>query len=96
MSTPSEAIDYFISLDTELEGANGHYNEQLVRAHWVQSAAFQSAPNPLLLPQGGQSEGEGEGGLAGYEPLSSFGVMEGAHAYLVLGRLFKLHPRYGM
>ena len=41
MTTGLASVDYFLGLDTEVDGASDHYAEQLVRASWVNTAPFQ-------------------------------------------------------
>ena len=41
VTTGLASVDYFLGLDTEVDGASDHYAEQLVRASWVNTAPFQ-------------------------------------------------------
>lgn len=87
-----DTIDYFLSLDTELHDADSHYGpEQLVRIDSVNTAPFTQI---LEL----QSVLERD---AGGVPLLRDDLLDDAlkgkydgPLYLVLGRLFKLHPAF--
>jgi hypothetical protein len=137
-TTSSPAVDFFLSLDDEVDGAWHHYHEQLVRADLINTAVFHHQPAPTMddadaaarmvrAATAGSAEEDaptasaeedaptasaaslsadglatfglalpcgptrGSGPAAGAEGQQGDGA---AHVYLVLGRLFKLHPAF--
>lgn len=84
VTTGLPTIDYYLSLDTEIHDADQHYAEQLVRVDLVNTAPFAQV---LSL-----SERLGDT----LKPRSELIPTDdpGGALYLVLGRLFKLHPLF--
>ncbi|KAJ8606758.1 hypothetical protein CTAYLR_009570 [Chrysophaeum taylorii] len=83
VTTGLETVDFYLSLDTEPDEAKDHYAEQVVRMDFVNTAPFV----PVL-------DLEERLGDALVPRREVFGVDDAVVVYLVLGRLFKLHPAF--
>ena len=84
VTTGLASIDFFLSLDTELHDADSSYAEQLIRLDHVNVAPFAAI--------------DLRGDMIRQDILKPLDVLIGEGAtgavYLVLGRLFKLHPDF--
>lgn len=84
VTTGLPTVDYYLSLDTEVDDAHQHYAEQLVRIDLVNTAPFvqvldlKARLGDTLKPRAELVSDNDPGGAL----------------YLVLGRLFKLHPSF--
>uniref|UniRef100_A0A7S2CRM6 O-GlcNAc transferase C-terminal domain-containing protein n=1 Tax=Octactis speculum TaxID=3111310 RepID=A0A7S2CRM6_9STRA len=111
MTTASSHIDYFLSLDDEVDTAWGHYNEQLIRVEWINTVPFEATDDPFFEDNGIGDTPEITGGAdekggrvipvrVSLDTPATFGLApeshdhEEVHTFLVLGRLFKLHPDF--
>ncbi|KAJ1449155.1 hypothetical protein M885DRAFT_113548 [Pelagophyceae sp. CCMP2097] len=79
-TTGLETVDYYLSLDTEVSDADSMYDEQLVRLEHVNTAPFVEAD---LWRDSSPKH------ISDFLPLE-----DDARLYVVLGRLFKLHPLF--
>lgn len=79
VTTGSKSVDYFLSLDTEIDDAYEEYTEQLVRLDAVNTAPFAQVLDLSVNASRAHLVEEPDPGGA---------------LYLVLGRLFKLHPDF--
>ena len=86
VTTGLSSIDFFISLDTEMENAHDSYSEQLLRLDHVNVAPFVSVDLRAELITTND--------LKPLDTLLGTIDTDDPHVYLVLGRLFKLHPNF--
>ncbi|CAM9560190.1 unnamed protein product, partial [Ascophyllum nodosum] len=92
--TPSTgAVDYFLSLDVELEDGQNDYMEQMVRVNLINTAHLQQAFSAGVASVLKNAEENDEGAVLEQRDGNA-GSTTCRQNYLVLGRIFKFHADF--